>query len=269
MSAKHSCFTAILILGLAVLSAPAGAQVAISGFGDGTNFTMNGNGTLPTISGGVLTITDGNGYEAHSVFYNAPQTIGLFEATFVFEASGSRSGDGMAFVIQNDPRGANARGGYGSGLGYGNSDGDPGNPIVSSVAFEINLYNGHTRGTNVVTNGAWGNYQPTGIAAFQSGHQFQVKLSYDGTLLSTSLLDLTTSQVFQASYSVNLPSVLGGSTGYVGFTGSTGAATAIQSISNFTFTIVPEPPSVVLLCLGIMGLVVSARRRRARPARTF
>jgi hypothetical protein len=257
------------IFALLLGATPAFAQTLINGFGNGAGFTLNSNGALPTISGGALTITTNSGDEARSVFYDTPVAAAPFTAQFIYQASGSKDADGITFVIENDPRGVNAIGGLGSGLGYGNSDGDnSGAWIHSSVAVEMNLFNGHTRGTNVQTGGTvtdpyTGNYNLTGSVLFNSGDQIQVNVGYNGTLLTTTFLDLSTSQSYQASYSVNLASVLGGSTGYVGFTGGTGSQVSIQTISNFTFASIPEPSSVVLLGLGIAGIAVGGRRRMA------
>ncbi len=251
---------------LALAATRATAQITINGFGNGAGFTFNSNGAQPTISSGTLTITTNSSNEARSVFYDTPVTAGAFAAQFTYQASGSKDADGITFVIENDPRGVSAIGGLGSGLGYGNSDGDnSGAWIHSSVAVEMNLFNGHTRGTNVqtagtLTNPYTGNYNLNGSVSFNSCEQIQVNIGYNGTLLTTTFLDQATSQSYQASYSVNLASVLGGNMGYVGFTGATGSQLSIQTISNFTFTSVPEPSTWALLGTGIAGLMVRGRR---------
>lgn len=246
-----------LVFSAALCSTPAAkAQTVISGFGNGTGFAFNSNGTLPLITNGVLLITDGGLGESRSVFFNTRLGIDSFTAQFTFQASGSFLADGIAFVLQNDSRGASALGDGGSGLGYGG--------IAPSAAYEINIYSGHVIGGTLATNGAYGTYDPTGNVSFTSGNPIRVTLAYNGTLLSTTLLDLTTNQTFQTSYTVNLSNVLGGHTAYVGFTGATGALTSTQTISNFTFTSIPEPTSVALMCLGLIGVgLVEGRRRLA------
>ena len=246
-----------LVLAVALGFAPATkAQTVITGFGNGTGFAFNSNGTLPLINNGVLLITDGGLGESRSVFFNTKLGIDSFTAQFTFQASGSFLADGVAFVLQNDSRGSAALGEGGSGLGYGG--------ISPSAAYEINIYSAHTIGATLATNGAYGTYQPTGNVSFTSGNPIRVTLSYNGTLLSTTLQDLTTNQTFQTTYTVNLSTVLGGNTAYIGFTGATGALTSSQTISNFTFTSIPEPTSVALMCAGLLGFgVVEGRRRLA------
>ncbi len=118
---------AIAIAGLTGRSAFA----SISGFGDGSDYTLTGytqdpvgdiiDTNPPTISSGDLTITTSSMGEARAAFYNTPQSIGSFTAQFIFQNSDQQFGsaDGFSFVLQNDSRGTSAIGGGGAGLGYG------------------------------------------------------------------------------------------------------------------------------------------------------
>ena len=89
------------------------ARADITGFGNGSDYTLNtdGNGT-PSINSGTLTLTNlGTQFQSASAFYDTRQSTGSFTAVFTYQAIGPA--DGMTFVIQNDPAGPAARGGYG------------------------------------------------------------------------------------------------------------------------------------------------------------
>ena len=77
-----------------------------------------------------------------------------------------------------------------------------------------------------------------------SQHVFNVLMTYDGTTLKVTITDTTTNVSASESYTVNIPGIIGGSTGYVGFTGGTGGLTAMQSILNWIYT--PSTPAPTL-----------------------
>ena len=58
---------------------------------------------------------------------------------------------------------------------------------------------------------------------------------YNGTTLSMTITDGVTGAVFSTSFTVNIPSIVGGNTAYVGFTGGTGGPTSSQKIENWSF----------------------------------
>lgn len=259
------------ILGLTALAAfglAAGARADIGGFNGGTGFTLNSSGTpgVPSVSGGTATLTDGGGSENASLFFNTPQNISVFSASFTYQAGGSRAGDGFAFVLQNDTRGVASLGQGGGSLGYGGT-----RAITPSAAVEFNLYapSGGV-GTNFQTGGVTGAYNSTGGLSFAGGDPINVSLTYNGTTLFESLTDTTAKTSYSTSYATNLAGAVGGSTALVGFTGGTGAANSVQTISNFQFTAgapVPESSTTVslglLLALGMGGLVAAGRRRKS------
>jgi len=263
------------ILGLTALTALAafglasGAHAGINGFNGGTGFTLNSSGTpgVPSVSGGTATLTDGGGSENASLFFNTPQNISTFSASFTYQAGGARAGDGFAFVLQNDTRGANALGQGGGSLGYGGTG-----AITPSAAVEFNLYAPNGVGTSFQTGGATGPYTSTGSVAFGGGDPINVLLTYNGTTLFESLTDPTAGTAFSTSYATNLVSAVGGSgTALVGFTGGTGAANSVQTVSNFQFTAgAPVPEASATVSLGLLlalGLAVAGRRRKsAKPS---
>ena len=80
-----------------------------------------------------------------------------------------------------------------------------------------------------------------------SGDLFNAQLTYNGTTLTVVITDTVTQASATQTYTVNIPSTVGGTTAYVGFTATTGYdiyATAIQDIVNWTYTPqTPRPPA--------------------------
>lgn len=124
---------ALVLSALAAVNFSAGVvRAQIVGFGNGSNFTLNGYdqptgqaitnaNDPPTISSGILTITTSAAGEGRSAFYNTPQSVAGFTASFIYQdnltgESPLGVADGFAFVVQNE--GLTAVGGSGSGLGY-------------------------------------------------------------------------------------------------------------------------------------------------------
>jgi hypothetical protein len=166
--------------------------------------------------------------------------------------------DGIAFVLQNDPRGASAvstpTSSVGSALGYGGT-----NKITNSAAVEFEIYPfgssyGTAFGAGGLIPGDLGNpttqYSSTtpvniGTQPVAGGHyisDFQpadVTLVYNGPAqtLTETLYGETEQTTFTTTYTgVDYASLVGGASAYVGFTAGTGGATSTQSISNFSYS---------------------------------
>jgi hypothetical protein len=152
----------------------------------------------------------------------------------------------MTFVIQN--AGTSAVGPSGGGLGYGpdnvtNPSNSANSPVGKSVAVKFDIVNNAGEGTNstgLYQNGASPTVQAvtlTGGVNLRSGDTFKAHITYNGTTLTLTLTDqVNTSLTFTTSWTVNIPSVVGGSTAYVGFTGGTGASVANQDIITWTYS---------------------------------
>ncbi len=73
------------------------------------------------------------------------------------------------------------------------------------------------------TNGAAPTVPATAFAGginIANGNIFRVHFGYDGTTLTMTITDTSvTSNTFTASWTINIPSTVGGTTAFVGFTG--------------------------------------------------
>ena len=212
---------------------------------NGLNWSVNQNGgyyvyDTPTFGSNVLTLTDGNGSEAQTAFFNSPQYIGAFKAAFTYQAGGNRAADGAAFCIQNDSRGPTARGGGGGGLGVLG--------ITPSIELEFNLYSGNSQnvGYTVLTNGltassgANGNYHAPGNINVAGGDPINVTVNYANGVMALTFTDTVLNTSFATNLTVgDLTQLLGTNAAWVGFAGADGGSTSVQTISNFSFTSIP------------------------------
>jgi hypothetical protein len=207
-------------------------------------------------SGSTLTLTNNSNGEYGSWFSNHTYSITSFTASFDYQATGHA--DGIAFVLQDDPRGSSALGIFaednGSGLGYVG--------ISPSAAVELNFYVGHVQGTNFATNGSTGTYNPTGNVHLDgNGDVIQVVLSYNGSVLTETLTDLNNGATYSTSYMENLSAILHSGTAYVGFAAGTGDEASTQIVSNFSFepdTAVAVDPTVPPGTSNVVGNIAVA-----------
>ncbi len=209
-------------------------QVIGGGFSSATGLTLNGAAAVTT---GDLVLTNGGATQAGSVFTSNRVDVSGFTSQFTFQTTGTyayaSTGEGLTFTIQG--AGPTALGGTGSALGYGG--------INNSVAIKFDLNNNNGEGndsTGLYTNGA----SPTNVGSIDlsssgidlhSGDIFRVNLTYVGTTLTVVINDLTTNTSFSHDYTINIPSIIGGSTAYVGFTGATGSVETHANIISWAY----------------------------------
>ncbi len=257
-----------------------------------STFEDQNSGDIPTVlSTTSLRLTNSGNSDANSSFYTTPVAINApFTASFVYQATGPTGGmnaandvfgaDGITFVIETtgstDGTPATGQiGGRGAGLGYGNNDSTSGRPatlpnfIANSTAVELTDYpqTGTTSFlTGIVTAGstgtAAGNFTAAGSLLFSD--PTLVNLVYNGTTLTETLTDQTSGATFALpAVTENLATIVGGSTAFIGFTAGSGGDSAVQTVSNLTFTPtgVPEPTSAALAAAGVTGLLARRRRR--------
>jgi hypothetical protein len=223
-----------------------------------TAWTLNSNGLFsPSISGSLLALTDTNGGEASSAFFNVGQYVGGFIASFYFQATAGANGgaDGITFCLQNSPAGTNALGGSGGALGY--------TGITPSAAFEMNIYTNAIHGgvgIRVGTNGAIGDfsndgYNSTAPVNIASGDNIYVRLYYQQGVMHVLLTDASVPDTYSTSFPIDLPGTVGNGSAYIGLTGSDGGATAVQTVSNLLYSYT-TPPVLTGVARGAPGQVV-------------
>jgi len=267
---RASCLNRLVTLAY-LLAMPGLAQASIIGFGDFSGFTINqtDHNLAPTLfpAAGIaskIELTNSAASEARSIFYDTPQTISHFTASFTYQAIGNfDDGGGTCLWIENSPQGVNAITpaydfwGYGGATGFfPNSAG-----VVLDLASPI-LIPGTQTALYIHATGDGGPTKPVNLL---SGNPISVTLSYNGSHLSETLTDLTTGNSHSTQYSTsfNLPTVVGGSTALIGF-GAVNAVTGNeQFISNFQFNAVPEPSTFALLVTALVLPLARLLRRRA------
>jgi hypothetical protein len=218
------------------------AQLNFPNFASTAGLVTNGYGGGATTSGNALVLTDGMITEERSVLSAAKVGIDTFTSHFSFQSNADpNSADGFTFVLDN---GTNSDlGDGGSDLGY-----SAGTFGTNSVALAFNLYNNSSYGSTFgFASGGMRASSPVAPSSldFHSGDTFDATVTYDGTTLSVSVVDTTTSQTFSDSETINLPQVLGGNAAYVGFTAGTGSEDSDQEIKSFDFT-GTAPPTVTV-----------------------
>ncbi len=225
----HLCVVLLILAGLT-----SSAHADLAGFAQFAPVNTQGGGTAQGYDAGRtrLTLTDGGPHEAASAFSAQPQDIRAFRVSFTYQTVRGAAGgaDGIAFVVQDDPRGARALGGDGHDTGYSGA-------ITRSRAVRLMLYpaSGESQGVN----GKDLPSQDTDVVDLGSGHPIKVALSYNGETLSETLTDTQTGDTFTTQHDFDLSAQLGRATAYVGFSGSSGGITAVQTVRDFLFAAQP------------------------------
>ncbi len=240
------------ITGTAIL-APT-AQADIAGFSnlDPSIWSYNQDDTDTPVSfpdSNTIHITNQGGSQLRSVFFNTRQQSSEFTASFTYRASQrTLTNQGASFILQNDPSGTGALGGYAGGLGYSG--------ITNSIGVTWN-FAANTIGFS--TNGIVAGASPIVGIDLGANNDIDFTLTYDGNFLTQRLFDTVTGVEFTQNLLVgDISSFLGDDLAYVGF-GAT-ASVSDQFLSNFSYTTVPTPGSVGILTAGLFA---AARRRRS------
>ncbi len=218
----------------------------------GSAAQFNFNGASAAIVGPALRLTSG-ATQAASIYAKTKVDITNFNTQFTIQQlpGTATKADGMTFVLQNVA--ATAVGAAGGGLGY--------NGITNSVAIVFDLFSNLGEGNNstgIAINGVRSsviNLTGTGIN-LQSSNALNVAVTYNGTTLTVTITDSVTLATATQNYTVNIPALLGATTGWAGFTGGTGGLTAVQNVLKWTFS--PTTPVTVTAPTGLQSTAATA-----------
>ena len=204
----------------------------------GTTMIFDGNTDLDDTR---LQLTNGTTGEASAAWYYQQVNVQAFNTEFSIQLSNPVA-DGMTFAIQGENLAA--LGASGAGLGY--------EGIPSSIAVKFDLFSNQGEGpdsTGLYVNGAIPTLPAVDMSSspinLHSGDTMDVKINYNGTILSMTITDLVTEGTFTTSWNVNIPSIVGGNTAWVGFTGGTGGSSSSQKVLTWTYAVGSNTPPVL------------------------
>jgi hypothetical protein len=266
----------------AIYTAPTLGPNYYSNFSGGA-IAVNGNAAVNS-SNGRLDLTTGGG-QAGSAWYGSPLSTGSFVTDFAFQIStqpgdyaGGMGGDGITFTIQNQA--TTALGSNDTGLGY--------QGISNSVALKFDLQpwdanwnssagvgNEELDSIGLFTNGAAPTAPATDLSLtnvqLRSGDVFQAHVTYNGSNLSVTLVDMTAVQHWSAteSYPVNLASVIGSSAAYFGFTAGSGGNVPANSFQDILWWTYGQPQTVVVPVANQSGGLANLTIDSTRPLTGF
>lgn len=215
-----------------------------------TALQLNG---VASLVGGVLRLTEAQGTQNGSAFTKTPIPISssmTFASYFRFRIHGGSGADGLAFVLQNDPRGslAIASGSEGGDLAYADLMYYNKTQILNSLAVELDTFpNGpgapycdpDDNHVGIGTNGTFTCTTKGAPFDLDSGVAGHVWVDYVGGLLTVYLGATPSKPVAPLlTYKVDLVSLVG-TQAHVGFTAATGGATNVHDIETWDFTSTP------------------------------
>ncbi|MEK6643662.1 MAG: lectin-like protein [Planctomycetota bacterium] len=260
---NRRCSTTVLAFGIALAaSAPrASADFNYPDFASVADLTLNGDAAQ---SGIVLRLTPDISGQAGSAWYTTTKqhVSDGFDTTFGIRMTGGMSGDGMAFVIQDES--TTALGAGGSDLGYGG--------ISRSIAIEFDTFGFFPETDNhisIQTRGLLGNDSSDQYSLVQVNvqtdlndgqrHDFLIRYRPGVLLVFLDGSDVPTIDIALDLQNLGGDNILDGSgDAWVGFTAGTGFATENHDVEFWSFDEAAFPlPSGPCCTLG--GCVIATQ----------
>ncbi|HIF40456.1 MAG TPA: hypothetical protein EYQ74_05090 [Planctomycetes bacterium] len=255
-------FRLLLLTVLLAGSAPAQA-FGYSDFSNVAGLAMNGGAQQ---SGNALRVCSNVNGDKGSVFYDQSVYVsGGFATKFIFATSNpvNGGGDGLTFIVQNDPNGLAAMGDSGSAMGYGGFATSPANAIDNALVIEVDTFfnsswndpDGNHISVQTGGTGDCSQDHDSSIAVVSPAFTLQkgshiLDIQYDGSLLEI-YLDGGSKPVISVAWSFagGGTYLTGGSTGglnlmsggnaYVGF--SAGSSTQAQDHDILSWKFISTP----------------------------
>lgn len=239
----------------------------------------------------VLRLTPADWNQSGSAFSTSPVELASnasFSTAFRFRITGSGGicdedgcgADGIVFTVQTV---GSKAGGAGGGIGYDGLDQSLGVEFDTWNNSELSDISGNHVGIDLAGNieSVVQMHLDTGDSnthRMNNGNIWSAWVDYNG---ETDLLEVRLAEGGSAarpatllSYTVDLPAILGTTDAYVGFTAGTGSAWGNHDILAWQFNntykpiddiggSAPEPASLALVGLGLLGLAPRLKRRPA------
>ncbi|HTF91013.1 MAG TPA: L-type lectin-domain containing protein [Planctomycetota bacterium] len=263
--------TSLTVLASLGLASTASAQsFSFPNFNNTAGLTVNANAGPVA---GALRVAPALGGMKGSVLTSVPFGVsGTFTTTFNFQISAQAAGgaDGLAFVIENDPRGPLAFGDGGTEMGYGHElINPPSNAINNSLVVEIDTWLSagdlSDNEISVQTGGSGVNRADAGYSLgrvipainMSNGAVHVMRINYvPGTL--DVFLDNMLTPVLSVPWDFNSGgtwvvsgtpvggmNLIGGSSAYIGFSSATGGAWENHDVLSWDWS---SCPAAVVYC---------------------
>ncbi len=255
--------TRVLFLTVLLAGSASAQTFGYPDFSSVAGLAMNGGAHQ---SGKALRVCSNINGDRGSVFYDQPVYVsGGFATKFIFSTSSpvSGGGNGLTFIIQNDPNGLTAMGDSGSAMGYGGFATSPTNAIDNALVIEVDTFfdspwndpDGNHVSIQTGGTGDCSQDHDSSIAVVSPSFTLQkgphvLDIQYDGSLLaiyldggSKPVISVAWSFTAGGTYLTGGPAgglnLMSGGNAYVGFSAGSGAQAENHDILAWKFISTP------------------------------